>query len=151
MRIRWRRENSLYTTPDRAGLAIATGGLIGGVLIAALVAMGPSVGPIMLLVAFVAGSIASAFAIAAAIVPLWAVLRVIGRQHLGHAALACGLMGFAVGLFAQTYGFGLYPAPPSDVQSLLFRWASAGATSAMIGLVGAGIGAIMWRIAYRES
>ncbi len=150
MRNRRRRYSAYHITPDRAGLAIAAGGAIGGVLVAALVAMGTTAGPMALLTAFVAGSIASALAIAAITVPLWAMLHLVGREGVADAALVCGVAGFAGCLFAQTYGFGLYPAPPSDAQTLFFRWASGAATSALIGLIGAAIGAIMWRIAYRE-
>lgn len=139
------------TTLDRAGLAIATGGIIGGIFAAVLASMGASVGPFGLASAFVLGSMVTALAITAVGTPVWIFMHVSGRRRAGHAALVGAATGFLVFVFAQTYGFGLFSAPPSDMQTLLFRWASAAATSVVLAVLAAVIGIVMWLIAYRTA
>jgi hypothetical protein len=142
----WRHETSL----DRAGLAIATGGIIGGAIAAGLTAIGASAGPIGLVTAFVLGSLVSALAITAVGVPVWIFMHFSGRRRAGYAAIVGAATGFSVFVFAQTYGFGLFYAPPSDLQTLLFRWASAAATSVLLAAIAGVIGIVMWRVAYRS-
>ncbi len=138
------------TTLDRVGLAIAVGGLIGGGICAGLIAMGATPGPIGLVAAFVLGSLVCALAITAVAAPVWIFMHVSGRRRAGHAALVGGATGFIVFVFGQTYGFGLFDAPVSDIQTLLFRWASAAATSVILAAIAAVIGIVMWLIAYRS-
>lgn len=137
------------TTLDRAGLAIAIGGLIGGMISTALTALGAAAGPMALAAAFVLGSIVCALAITAVAAPVWIFMHLSGRRRAGHAALVGATTGFIVFVFGQTYGFGAFESPPSDVQTLLFRWASAAATSVVLAAITAAIGIIMWLIAYR--
>lgn len=139
-----------YTSLDRAGWALATGGLLGGVLATTLAVMGGTAGPLGIAIAFILGTILSALAIAAVAVPLWAFMHAMGWHGASQAALFGGISGFLLFVFAQTYGFGLADAPPSDVQTLLYRWASAAATGLIMALVTAVIGLVMWRVAYRR-
>ncbi|WP_374138506.1 MULTISPECIES: hypothetical protein [unclassified Sphingomonas] len=138
------------TTLDRAGLAIATGGIIGGAFASGLAAMGATAGPLGLASAFFLGSLLCALAITAVATPVWIFMHLSGRRRAGHAAMVGAATGFIVFVFAQTYGFGLFDAPPSDIQTLLFRWASAAATSVLLAAVAALIGIIMWFVAYRS-
>lgn len=138
------------TTLDRAGLAITAGGLIGGAICSGLTAMGASTGPIGLVAAFVLGALVCALAITAVATPVWIFMHLTGRRRVGHAALVGAGTGFIVFVFGQTYGFGMFDAPPSDIQTLLFRWASAVATSVVLAAVAAFIGIVMWLIAYRS-
>ncbi len=142
------------TTLDRAGLAVATGGLIGGAICAGLMALGANAGgaapgPMALVAAFVLGSLVCALAITAVATPVWIFMHLSGRRRVGHAAMVGAATGFIVFVFGQTYGFGLFDAPPSDFQTLLFRWASAAATSLVLAAIAAVIGVVMWLIAYR--
>ena len=143
-------DNALHeTTLDRAGLAIAAGGLMGGSICAGLTAMGASTGPWGLAAAFVLGALVCALAITAVAAPVWIFMHLSGRRRAGHAAMVGAATGFVVFVFGQTYGFGMFDAPPSDLQTLLFRWASAVATSVVLAVIAALIGIVMWLIAYR--
>jgi len=137
------------TTLDRAGLALGAGALAGGVLTALLRFAHGGVGPIGLASAFVLGVLISAALISALGGPIWLFFQRSGRRRVSHAALAGALAGFFLFLFGQTYGFGLFPAPPSDDQTMLFRWISAAATSSLMAIFTAAIAVIMWRVAYR--
>lgn len=139
-----------YTSLDRAGWALATGGLLGGVLATTLAVMGGTAGPVGIALAFMLGTILSALAIAAVAAPLWAFLHAMGWHGASQAALFGGICGFLLFVYAQTYGFGLADSPPSDAQTLLYRWASAAATGVIMALVTAIIGLVMWRVAYRR-
>lgn len=138
------------TTLDRAGLAITAGGLIGGAICSGLTAMGASTGPTGLVAAFVLGALVCALAITAVATPVWIFMHLTGRRRVGHAALVGAGTGFIVFVFGQTYGFGMFDAPPSDIQTLFFRWASAVATSVVLAAIAAVIGIVMWLIAYRS-
>ncbi|MBY0306316.1 MAG: hypothetical protein B7Y43_11005 [Sphingomonas sp. 28-62-20] len=138
------------TTLDRAGLAVAVGGLLGGAVAMGLAAMGSTSGPLGLTAAFILGALLCALAITAVATPIWIFMHLTGRRAAGHAALVGAATGFVVFVFSQTYGFGLFEAPPSDLQTLLFRWASAAATSVILAAVAAVIGLVMWRVAYRS-
>lgn len=137
------------TSLDRAGLALATGGIIGGVVTTALAVAGGTAGPLGIVAALMFGSILSALAIAAVAAPVWVVMHVTNRRSAAHAALVGAAVGFVVFVAGQTYGFGMFDAPPSDWRTLLFRWLSAIATSLLLALLSAGVGVAMWRIAYR--
>ena len=137
-------------TLDRAGLALAAGGLLGGLLIVGLVLLGGPTSAIGLAVALVAGSVLSAILAVAVGGPLWTLCHRIGWRGPAAAFLIGALAGFALFLAGQTYGFGLFDAPPSDARSLLFRWLSGIATSLVLALLCGGIGLAMWRVAYRR-
>lgn len=139
------------TTLDRAGLALAAGGLLGGGVVLLLVIAGGQRDPLSLLLAWLLGSLFTAIGITAVGAPLWAVLHLAGYRRAWHAALLGSVLAMIVFVAGQTYGFGLFDAPPSDARTALFRWMSAAATSALLALVAAGIAAAMWRIAYRPA
>lgn len=139
-----------HTSLDRAGLAIGFGGLIGGALSTVLTLAGGRGDALSLLLAFVLGWIFSVLAITAIAAPIWLMMHASGRRGPHHAVLAGGAIGFTLLLFGQTYGFGLVDAPPSDMRSLLFRWASAAATGLIFAAISGATGYLMWRIAYRR-
>ncbi len=139
-----------HTSLDRAGLAVALGGVIGAAASAALTIAGGGVGPLAIVAAVVLGWVFTVLAIGAVGAPIWLVMHAMGRRGPGHAILVGGVAGFALLLFSQTYGFGLVDAPPSDMRTLLFRWASAAAISLLFATLTAATGYAMWRIAYRR-
>ncbi|MFA6123867.1 MAG: hypothetical protein WCS75_08280 [Sphingomonas sp.] len=138
------------TTLDRAGLALAAGGLVGGVFAAVLVLIGSGAAPLELLVGFVVGAVITAMAAVAIGGPVWLLCHAFGQRGPWMAILVGALAGFALFLGGQTYGFGLFAMPVTDTQTLLFRWISAVATSLILSLVSALIGWTMWRVAYRR-
>lgn len=137
------------TTLDRAGLALGAGGLMGGAVWLVLAWGSGTASALAITTAFILGTVFTTLGIAAVGVPVWLVLHLGKRRRLGHAAIAGAAIGFVVFLFAQTYGFGLFEAPPSDGTTLLYRWASAAATSLLLAGVAAAIATVMWVIAYR--
>jgi hypothetical protein len=139
-----------YTSVDRAGLAIATGGVIGGVLAVLLFANGGQASLFGLVAALVLGTLFSALGITAVGVPVWAVLHVSGRRGPVYAALVGAALGFLLFLAAQTGGFGLGTAVPSDAATRMVRWLSAGAISLGMAAIAALTGLAMWRVAYRR-
>lgn len=136
---------------DRAGLALAAGGVVGGVFAAVLVSIGTGPQPFAMLVGFVVGMIITAMLAVAVGGPIWLVCHVLGRRGPVMAALVGALAGFALFLGGQTYGFGVFEMPATDAQTLLFRWISAIATSLVLALVAALIAWTMWRVAYRRA
>lgn len=137
------------TTLDRAGLALGAGGLLGGTVWLVLALGSGTASALAVATAFILGTVFTTLGIAAVGVPVWLVLHLGGKRRLGHAAIAGAAIGFGLFLFAQTYGFGLLDAPPSDGSTLLYRWASAVATSLLLAGVAAAIATVMWVIAYR--
>lgn len=136
------------TSVDRAGAAIALGALICALIGVALLIAGGQQNPLALTVALFGGWLLSAMAITAVAAPLWLMLHLSGRRSLTHAALTGAAIGLVLFTAAQTHGFGLGTAPLSDAATALARWASALATSLILALVAALIGAAMWRVAY---
>lgn len=146
-----RLRRSYETTLDRAGLALATGGLLGGGLVLGLVLMGGQRAPLALAGAFVIGTICVALALTAVVTPIWLVMHAAGWRRPSHAALVGAVTALVLFVGGQTYGFGLFAMPATDSQTLLYRWASAFATAAILAGAAAVIGLVMWRIAYRRS
>jgi hypothetical protein len=138
------------TTLDRAGLALGTGGLMGGLLAVPLVLLGGSWSSLSLVVGFVVGATISAMAIVAIGGPLWMVCHALGRRGPVAASVVGAVAGFALFLGGQTYGFGLFDMPVSDARTLMFRILSAIATSLILAGFSAAIGLAMWRVAYRR-
>ncbi|MES2057018.1 MAG: hypothetical protein V4564_13865 [Pseudomonadota bacterium] len=141
---------SYDTSLDRAGLALATGGLMGGLFAVLLVLFGGSWSLLPLVVAFIVGSIISAMAIIAIGGPLWLICHALGKRGPVAAATVGAVAGFALFLGGQTYGFGLFDMPVSDARTLLFRILSGIATSLVLAGFSAAIGLAMWRVAYRR-
>lgn len=142
---------SYETTLDRAGLALATGGVLGGLVVLLLVLAGGQRDPATLLAAWGLGALFVTLGIAAVAAPLWFALHLAGLRRARHAAALGALLAMILFVAGQTYGFGLFDAPPSDGRTALFRWLSAIATSALVAIAAAGIGAAMWRVAYRPA
>lgn len=138
------------TTLDRAGLALAAGGLLGGVFTSVLVAIGGPPSPLGIAVGFLVGMVITAMAAVAVAGPLWLVAHALGRRGPWSAAVIGAVAGFALFLGGQTYGFGLFAMPPTDARTLMFRWISAVATSLILASLSALIGLAMWRVAYRR-
>ena len=138
------------TSLDRVGLAIATGGLIGGVIAMLLTVVTGGASPLGVVTALIAGSIMTALGITALAILPWLVLHLNGRRGPLTAAATGAAIGFILFLGGQTYGFGLFAMPAMDGRTLLFRWASGVATSIVMAAAAAGIAVAMWRIAYRR-
>ncbi|MFZ5748032.1 MAG: hypothetical protein ACOY45_10325 [Pseudomonadota bacterium] len=138
------------TTLDRAGLALAMGSMLGGFVVLGLVLNGGQRDPLALVTAWLIGVAFNAVAIIAVAGPLWLVMHVAGWRRARHAALVGGVTAVAILAGAQTYGFGLFEMPAMDSRTLLYRWLSAIATSAIVAILSAMIGVVMWRIAYRR-
>jgi len=138
------------TSLDRAGLALAAGGALGGLLTVALVAAGQPGSWFALPVGFVIGAVITVMAVVAIGGPLWIVAHALGKRGPRTAIALGAVSGFALFLCGQTYGFGVFTMPPIDGRTLLFRWISAAATSMILSLVCAVIAWTMWRVAYRR-
>ena len=138
------------TTIDRAGLALGAGSALAGCVVLGLVLLGGQRDPVALLAGWLIGTLFSGIAITAVGGPLWLVMHVAGLRRARHAALVAALTAMAIFVGAQTYGFGLFDPPSMDGRIWLFRWLSAVASSAVLGLISAAIGMLMWRIAYRR-
>ncbi|MES1974126.1 MAG: hypothetical protein V4472_16825 [Pseudomonadota bacterium] len=138
------------TSIDRAGLALAAGGLLGGAFAAVLVVLGGPPSPLGIVIGFIVGTVITAMAAIAVAGPLWLVAHAIGRRGPVTAALIGAIAGFALFLGGQTYGFGLFTMPATDARTLMFRWISAIATSLILAALSAVIGLVMWRVAYRR-
>ena len=136
-------------TLDRVGLALGAGSVLGGFIVLALTLLGGQREPLPLTMAWVLGTVFVGIGITAVAGPLWLVMHIAGLRRLRHAAWVGAFAALAVFVGAQTWGFGLFEMPVMDNRTLLYRWASALLTSGVLALLAAGIGAIMWRIAYR--
>ena len=137
------------TTLDRAGLALATGGALGGLVAMLLVFAGGERDLLPLLAGGVAGAIACTIVITAIAAPLWWVLHRAGRRRAWHAAALGAAITLILFVAAQTQGFGLLGTMGGA--AAFYRWASALATSALLAIVAAGIALAMWRVAYRPA
>jgi hypothetical protein len=143
--------NAYYETSiDRMGLAIGTGGLIGGFIATALMIVAGPASTLALAAALVVGSILTALAITALAVVPWALLHLAGRRGPFSAALLGAVIGFLLFLGGQTYGYGLFTMPVMDAGTLAYRWMSAALTSLVIAAIAAGVAVTMWRVAYRR-
>lgn len=138
------------TSIDRMGLAIGTGGLIGGLISTGLMLFAGPVSVPALAAALVVGSILTALAITALAVVPWALLHLAGRRGPFSAAALGAVIGFLLFLGGQTYGYGVFTMPVMDASTLSYRWASAALTSLVMATVAAGVAVAMWRVAYRR-
>jgi hypothetical protein len=137
------------TTLDRAGLALATGGGLGGLVALLLVIAGGERNALTLAAALTLGTLITALAIVILAGPLWLALHRAGYRTAWHAAALGALLTMIVFVAGQTQGFGLFDAMAGNAQTLTLRWLSALATSALVATLSAGIAAVMWRTAYR--
>ncbi|MFL9841656.1 hypothetical protein ABS767_11835 [Sphingomonas sp. ST-64] len=138
------------TTLDRAGLALALGGALGGIVVLLLVLAAGQRDILALFASWVLGTVFTTLGITAVGAPLWLILHLAGFRRARHAGALGALIALVICVAGQTYGFGLIEAPVSDTGTWLFRWASALATSALLAMVAAGIAFAMWRVAYRR-
>lgn len=138
------------TTLDRVGLALGAGSALGGLLALALLLAGGEHDPLRLTTMWVLGALFVGVGMTAVAGPLWLVMHVAGLRRMWHAALVGAITALAIFIGAQTYGFGLFAGPVTDSHTLMFRWISAVGVSLILAILAAGIGAVMWRIAYRR-
>lgn len=137
------------TSIDRAGYALAAGGALCGGLATLLTIAGGQTGVSGVVAVALVSTPLAMMAITAIAAPIWTVMHMMGRRRAHHAMLVGALTGFLIFTACQTYGFGLADPPPSDALTMMMRWISAMATSAVLALVAALIGLAMWRVAYR--
>lgn len=137
------------TSIDRAGYALAAGGALCGGLATLLTIAGGQTGMSGVVAVALVSTLLAMMAITAVAAPIWAVMHMMGRRRAHHAMLVGALTGFLIFTASQTYGFGLADPPPSDALTMMMRWISAMATSAVLALASALIGLAMWRVAYR--
>ncbi len=78
---------------DRAGLALAAGGMVGGVFAGVLVTVGTGLAPFSILVGFVVGMIVTLAAAVAIGGPVWLVCHATGRRGPRMAVLVGALAG----------------------------------------------------------
>ncbi|MEZ0243246.1 MAG: hypothetical protein ACAH11_07715 [Sphingomonas sp.] len=138
-------------TLDRVGLALAVGSALGGALVVALRLVAGERNPMFLTGSWLLGTVFVAIGITAVVGPLWLVMHVAGLRRARHAAMIGALAALAIFVGAQTWGFGMLEMPVMDNRTWLYVWLSALATSVVLAMAAALIGAIMWRIAYRRS
>ena len=138
------------TTLDRSGLALAVGGVLGGLVATLLALRGGLLSPPGLALLFVGASVLTAAIITATAGPIWLICHLTKHRGPLTAALVGAVIGFALLLGGQTYGFGLYDMPVTDARTLTFRWLSGTATSLIAAIGAALIGVVMWRVAYRR-
>lgn len=136
---------------DRAGHAVIGGGAVAGVIAVVLLALGGQRDPLWLAIGWIAASGIAALAIVAVGGPLWLLLRRLGWHGPVGAAAAGFTATLLLCLSAQTRGFGILSSATADPAALTYRWASAAATSLILGLAGGGIAALMWWIAHRRA
>lgn len=138
------------TTLDRVGMALATGGALGGLVVLLLTVAGGQRDLLALVATWLLGAVAATLGCAALGGPLWLALHRAGYRRAWHA----GALGAGIAMFlfvaGQTHGFGLLAPSSADAGTLLFRWISALATSVLIALVAGSIALTMWRVAYRR-
>jgi MFS family permease len=138
-------------TLDRVGLALGVGSALGGlVAMLLLLAGGTTRDPLALTAMWMMGSLFVGIGITAVAGPLWLVMHVAGLRRARHAALVGAVTALAIFVGAQTYGFGLIDVPVIDSRTWMYRWISAVLTSLLLAVLAAGIGVVMWRIAYRQ-
>ncbi|TGX55250.1 hypothetical protein E5A73_05795 [Sphingomonas gei] len=138
------------TTIDRTGLALGAGSALAGGIIFALLLLGGQRDPLSLLGGWLIGSLFSAIGITAVGGPIWLTLHIAGLRRAWHAAAVGAMTAMLIFVGAQTYGFGVLDMPAMDARTLLYRWLSALASSAILAGIAAAIGGVMWRIAYRR-
>lgn len=139
--------HSYRTTLDRAGLALAAGGGLGGLVALLLGIASGGRDVVQLLTIALLGSLGT-LAYAGLVTPFWLALHRAGCRRAWHAALLGGTLTLLLAVALQTGWLGLVDLPGGD-RVQLFRWLSALATGTLLALVAAGIALAMWRIAYR--
>jgi hypothetical protein len=147
MRAPRRYESSI----DRAGLALGVGSVLAGGIVLGLLLLGGKRDPLTLASGWMIGSVFAGIAITAVGGPLWLVMHVSGLRRPRHAALVGAITAMAIFVGEQTYGFGLFEMPPMDNGAWIYRWLSALASSAVLAVIAACIGLVMWRVAYRHA
>ncbi|PVX30188.1 hypothetical protein [Sphingomonas pokkalii] len=137
------------TSIDGVGKALGAGSLLGGLLILMLLIGTGQRAPLALVTGVLLGAIFAGIALAAVGGPIWLVLHALGLRRGRYAAVLTGALGLGLYLGAQGYGTALYTIAPIDTRNWLVGLALKGAQSLAVGLIAAGIGLAMWRIAYR--
>lgn len=145
-----RDTRSYHTTLDRVGLALGVGSALSGLVALGLLMLGGTRDPLALTLGWLAGSFICGLAITGVAGPIWLFCHLMGKRKPRYAAIVGALSTMVLFVAAQTYGFGLIAMPPMDDGTLLYRWISAIASSAILAAIAAVIALIMWRVAYRR-
>lgn len=138
------------TSIHRVGFSIAFGGVLAGGIAATLLWLGGQHSPLALALGWLIGTFFSAIAIVIVAGPVWLTLHLMQRRGPGYAVLTALVLVMLMFVGGQTYGFGLFSAPITDGQTMLFRWLSALGTSMALAVAAMLIALGMWRIAYRR-
>ncbi|WP_147373740.1 hypothetical protein [Hephaestia caeni] len=137
------------TTLDRAGLALAAGGVLYGALAMLLAARGGEAGVLTLIAVFVVGAVLSMLAITATFGPLWLAFHASGRRGPGHAAALGAIVALMLWVAAAhdllaSYAF-------ADRGSAAIGWLRAIGVALMFAAIAAATALVMWRVAYRRA
>jgi len=135
------------TTLDRAGLALATGGLLYGVL-AMLVGMRSGAGAGALIEILLVGTLLAMCAITASFGPLWLALHASGRRGPGHAAALGGAVALALWGAAAQDVLASYAYPGAGEAAT--AWLRAIGAALIFAAIAAAVALVMWRVAYRR-
>lgn len=130
------------TSLDRAGLALAAGGALGGMVVAALVAAGGQMAAWALVGGWLLGGLFTMIAIVAVGGPVWLLLHVADRRGPVTAALTGAALALILFVSAQAWSDGDANPP--------WRLLGALTTSLIVAVAAAAIGWTMQRIAYRR-
>ncbi|WP_326525496.1 hypothetical protein [Sphingomonas sp.] len=129
------------TSPDRLGLALASGSGIMGVLAAVLSALGGERAPAAIGVIAIGGALIACVGIVLVFGPVWFALHRAERRGPLTAAAVAGTLAFGLTTIALMIG--------SDPREATL-WAMAAITALPPALAAAATGAAMQRIAYRR-
>lgn len=136
---------SYRTTLDRAGLALATGGALGGIMVMLLALAGGTFDAPSLLSVFAVGAFFWLTIITIFGAPLWLALHRAGYRSARHAA-ALGAV-----LLPALLTIGQLMEAPAGSGGILYRLVSALATSTLVALPAVAVALAMWRVAYRPN
>jgi hypothetical protein len=142
---------SYQTSIDRAGLALATGGALGGIVTMVLVALGGHDAMLALLDALLIGAVFSTLGIAAVAAPIWLAMHAAGWRGPIHAASGGAALSFVLFFGAATRWFGFNGDIGDDGAAPLLHWLRAAGSSMILAAAAALIALVMWRVAYRRT
>lgn len=129
------------TSLDRVGLALATGGSIGGVIVATLVIAGGRSDSVAIAASLSLGALFSAIGLITVAAPLWMVCHIGNRRSGRHAAAAGTIAGSLLFVGARSHGFGVIAG--GNLIDALATWAVVAGLATATALA-------MWRVAYRR-
>ncbi|MCM8731772.1 hypothetical protein ACFO8O_12455 [Hephaestia sp. GCM10023244] len=135
-------------TLDRAGLALAAGGVLYGVLAMLLAARDGGPGALLLIEILAIATLLAMLAITATFGPLWLALHASGRRGPGYAAALGAIVALMLWIAAAhdllaSYAF-------ADQGSAAIGWLRAIGVALMFAATAAATALVMWRVAYRR-